>query len=590
MKVLITGGTGFIGSRLGLRCLGRGDDVRVLGADRGGAEAENRKLLEEHGAEIVLGSVVDREAMFRLVEGADVVFHLAAAQHEANVPDQVFWDVNVTGTENLLDASVAAGVRRFVHGSTIGVYQADTGATVHPNSPLLPDNIYGTTKLKGEERVRAYRDKLPVTIARISETYGPGDRRLLKLFRGVERGVFFNIGPGQNLHHLVHIDDLVDGLLRAADSDRAVGETYVLAGPRPVSTDEMGRTVAEVLAVKPPRLRIPITPLLWVAAILETVLRPLGIQPPLHRRRMDFFRKSFSFDPGHAEELVGYRPKIEFAQGAEETADWYRARGELGAGGQGVSMHFEPPEIDTSQLPTLTAKMEPFDSFWEGPENIEKGYDSFQKFYDHNYLPHCPKDRGSRILVVSCGPGYFVHSLVEAGYTDVLGIDSDPEKVAHGVRRGLDCQAHAAFPYLQERPQAFDAIICEQELNHLTKDEMIFFLALCRKSLRPGGTLIVHGLNGANPLTGAESLAQNFDHYNTFTEYTLNQLLEYTGFQQIRILPLELYVFFKNPLNYVGMAIMAILSFAFRVGFILYGKNNKTFTKKIGAVASVAKE
>ena len=169
----------------------------------------------------------------------------------------------------------------------------------------------------------------------------------------------------------------------------------------------------------------------------------------------------------------------------------------------------------------LAAKIEPFDSFWEGPEDVEKGYTTVYEFYRRNYLSHVPEDRDAPILVVSCGPGYFVDMLVRHGYRSVTGIDSDPEKVEHARRRDLDCRAERAFPFLAARKGAFAAIFCEQELNHLTKPEILDFLRLCRESLKPGGTLIVHALNGANPITGAEALAQNFDHYNTFTEYTL---------------------------------------------------------------------
>ncbi len=232
----------------------------------------------------------------------------------------------------------------------------------------------------------------------------------------------------------------------------------------------------------------------------------------------------------------------------------------------------------------LTARMEPFDSFWEGPEDVEKGYARFYEFYRRNYLPHVPEDRGAAILVVSCGPGYFVETLVRQGYRGALGIDSDPAKVEHARRRGLDCRVERAFPYLESRENAFDTIFCEQELNHLTKSEMLDFLGLCRRALRPGGTLVVHGLNGANPITGAEALAQNFDHYNTFTEYTLNQVLEHTGFGEIRVLPLNLYVFYANPANWVAWAVATALELFFRTAFVLYGKHNRIFTKKIAAV------
>ena len=232
----------------------------------------------------------------------------------------------------------------------------------------------------------------------------------------------------------------------------------------------------------------------------------------------------------------------------------------------------------------LKAKMEPFDSFWEGPENIEKGYTTLYKFYKYNYLRYIPENRNSSILVISCGPGYFVDMLNRNGYKNVLGIDSFPEKVRHAYHRQLNCMVDEAFRHMETTSNSYDAIFCEQELNHLTKDEILEFLGLARNRIKPGGTLIVHTLNGANPITGSEALAQNFDHYNTFTEYTLRQVLEYSNFQDIKVIPLNLYVFWKNPLNYVLMAVSALYTLFFRASFIMYGKANKIFTKKIAAV------
>jgi 2-polyprenyl-3-methyl-5-hydroxy-6-metoxy-1,4-benzoquinol methylase len=235
--------------------------------------------------------------------------------------------------------------------------------------------------------------------------------------------------------------------------------------------------------------------------------------------------------------------------------------------------------------PKLSARIEPFDSYWQAPHDVERGYKSFYQYYKHNFLPHIPKDKHARILVVSCGPGYLVNLLREQGYDNVLGIDSDPAKVAHATRRQLNCRTEHAFPFLQEHEAEFDAIVSEQELNHLTIDEMLQFLGLCWRSLRPNGVIVVYGLNGANPLVGAENLAHNIDHFNMFTEYSLNQVLELSHFRDIKILPLKLYVFWRNPLNYVGLIATGLLSLIFRACFVLYGKDVKILTKKIAATA-----
>lgn len=232
----------------------------------------------------------------------------------------------------------------------------------------------------------------------------------------------------------------------------------------------------------------------------------------------------------------------------------------------------------------LTAKIEPFDSYWQAPDDVEKGYSSFGQFYKSNYLKYMPDNKEAGILVVSCGPGYFVNMLNKEGYTNVLGIDSYPEKVKFAKDRNLNCAVAKAFSFLENNTKLYDLIYAGQELNHLTKDEMLLFLELCWNSLKPGGTLIVYGLNGANPITGAENLAHNFDHYNTFTEYSLKQVLQYTNFQDIKVIPLNLYVFYNNPLNYVLILLDALYTLFFKFSFRLYGKSVKILTKKIAAV------
>ena len=236
----------------------------------------------------------------------------------------------------------------------------------------------------------------------------------------------------------------------------------------------------------------------------------------------------------------------------------------------------------------LAAMFEPFDSFWEAPDDIESGYDSFKRFYRDNYLHRLPKDRNARILCVSCGPGYLVELLTGEGYSDVLGIDSFPDKIAFAEKRGLPCKVAFAFEFLEQATEPYDVIFCEQELNHLTRQEIMDFLNLCRSHLRPGGTLACFALNGANPITGAEALAQNFDHFNTFTEYSMRQVLEHSGFVDIDVFGLNLYVYYRNPVNYVAMFAAWALSAAFRACFILYGKKNRIFTKKFAATCRAA--
>jgi nucleoside-diphosphate-sugar epimerase len=246
-----------------------------------------------------------------------------------NVPDEHFRNVNVEGTRALLDAAVANGVRRFAYGSTIGVYGFASEGRLDEDSPMRPQNIYGCTKLEAEQLVRTYAGRIEPVVLRISETYGPGDFRLLKLFRAIKRGRFMMIGPGANQHQVIYVDDLSHGLLLGVTHPAAIGETYVLAGQDVMTTKEMVTKVAAALDLPPPRLRLPLWPFIPAALLLEMTLRPLGIQPPLHRRRLDFFRKSFLFSTEKATKQLGFVPAIGFAEGSRSTARWYSEQGML---------------------------------------------------------------------------------------------------------------------------------------------------------------------------------------------------------------------------------------------------------------------
>lgn len=233
----------------------------------------------------------------------------------------------------------------------------------------------------------------------------------------------------------------------------------------------------------------------------------------------------------------------------------------------------------------LSARLEPFDSYWQAPEDIESGYSKFAAYYRENYLPHLPEDRHARILIISCGPGYLVEVMKQEGYDNMVGIDSDAGKVEHARKRDLPCKVARAFEYLQDSDELYDVIIPEQELNHLTMAETIPFLRLARSRLKPNGRIIAYAMSGANPLVGSENLAHNIDHFYTLTEYSFNQILEMTGFSNINVQPLKIYVFWKNPANYVGLAATWFMEAVMRIIFVLYGKKVKVLSKKLMAIA-----
>jgi dihydroflavonol-4-reductase len=329
MRIYLTGGSGFIGSRLAPLAIEAGHAVTVVTPINTPAERARCEALTKAGIKLVVAPLEDAAVIARELQGHDAVIHLAAAQHEAEQPESYFHRVNVEGTRSLLDLAAQAGVRRFVHGSTIGVYGSAASGNLDEQSPLAPDNPYGRTKAAAEQVVRQLRSPMEWAIVRISETYGPGDMRLLKLFRGVRKGRFPIIGNGENLHQLIYVDDLCRGLLAACTVPAALKETVVLAGSEKITTNEMVAAVGEAVGSTKRVPHAPLWPFLLAAVLFESTFSPLGLKPPLHRRRLDFFRKSFSFSNARAEGILGFRPQISFRDGARKTAQWYSANGFL---------------------------------------------------------------------------------------------------------------------------------------------------------------------------------------------------------------------------------------------------------------------
>ena len=324
MKVLVTGATGFSGSHLVRHLQGAGVAVRAL------VRPESLALAGELGdAEVIEGDVRDEDAVERAVSGTERVFHLAALYRQAGFADSVYHDVNVTGTKNVLEAALRNGVGRVVHTSTVGVLGHIENPPADENAPHNPGDVYQRSKLEGEKlalRFGAERG-LPVTVVRPAMIWGEGDRRMLKLFRGVARRRFPIIGTGRTVYHFVHIDDLCRGFLLAAESPNAPGKVYIFAGAEPVGITDLVARIARVNDVRPLGIRIPAWPIQMLGSLVEAVCIPFGIEPPIHRRRVDFFTKDRCFSTASARVDLGYDPALTLDEEIGRISAWYRERG-----------------------------------------------------------------------------------------------------------------------------------------------------------------------------------------------------------------------------------------------------------------------
>lgn len=328
MNVLVTGATGFTGGHLARHLRRQGHTVAALVRP---ASVPRASALAADGIDIRPGDLIDRAAVGRAAEGCEVVYHIAATYREAGRSAPAYRAVNVDGTRHVLEAALDAGARRVVHCSTGGVHGHIEHPPANEDAPFAPGDIYQDTKLTAEQLASDFgrRERLDVVVARPIGIYGPGDMRFLKMFRGLARGRFPMLGRGDVFYHLTYIDDLVRGFELCGTVPGAAGRTYILAGPEYTTLAALVARIARELRVEPPRRRLPVWPVWLAGALCEAVCVPLRIEPPLHRRRVDFYRKSRAFDTTRAREELGYNPAVDLQTGIHRTAEWYRAQGLL---------------------------------------------------------------------------------------------------------------------------------------------------------------------------------------------------------------------------------------------------------------------
>jgi nucleoside-diphosphate-sugar epimerase len=327
MKILVTGGTGFTGKALVRRLIDQGHDVVALDYKEGLKTQE----LRDWGAEVVLGSVTDLEVVRRAMSGVELVHHVAAAFREMNVPDTYYHDVNVNGTRNVLEAAVAAGVRKVIYCSTCGVH----GNIDHPpggeDAPIRPADYYQRTKYEAEPVVRQFFERgLKTVILRPAAIYGPGDpERFFLIFKRVAKGSFPMFGNGKTYYHPLYIDNLIDAFILAMQEGKGEGEAYLIADEEYLGIEDLVRRVGKSLNVDVKVPHYPVWPVVAAGHVCEKICRPFGINPPLFPRRVDWYRQNRAFKIDKAKRDLGYAPRVGIDEGLRRTAEWYRKEGYL---------------------------------------------------------------------------------------------------------------------------------------------------------------------------------------------------------------------------------------------------------------------
>lgn len=325
MKACVTGGTGFTGAALVQRLLDMGHEVVALDKQPGIA----MESLKANGAQILLGSVTDEAIVKQAVAGCEVVFHLAAAFRELDVPDSVYKDVNVAGTRIVAQAALDAGARKLVYCSTQGVHGHIENPPGDESSPIEPADYYQQTKYEGELELPPFAEQgLEYTIIRPTAIYGPGDPgRFVMIYRRVKKGTFPMFGSGQTFYHPVYIDNLVDAFILVMAPGVGASQAYIIADEEYFSLQELVSRVGRAIDVDVKIPHFPIWPLIVAGHICEKACKPFRIAPPIFPRRVDWFRQVRAFRIDKAKRELGYVPKVGIDEGLRRTGEWYSKEG-----------------------------------------------------------------------------------------------------------------------------------------------------------------------------------------------------------------------------------------------------------------------
>ena len=328
----VTGGTGFVGSHLVEELLRRGYAVRALVRDA-------PKWLEGLDVETVRGDLFDEEALRRGMDGATAVFHVAGL---TRAPDYAALErANVTGTLNVLEAAAAQPTppRVLVTSSLAAVGPSDrlpdgSGKPRIETALLRPISDYGRSKAKMERQIDAWQlergDALPLVVVRPPAVYGPREADIFTIFKTAARGLFPIVGDGRKPQlSLVHVRDLVRGMVDALEADAAVGETYFIGSTRGYSWNEVRDAALQALGTRALRVNVPKPFVGPIGAVSELAGRVTGSYPPLNREKAREAKEAWVCSPAKAARDFGYRQEVPLGEGMAETMAWYREHGWL---------------------------------------------------------------------------------------------------------------------------------------------------------------------------------------------------------------------------------------------------------------------
>lgn len=310
--VLVTGGTGFVGSHLVEALLRRGLDVACLVRD-----PKRLRWLEGLKVRLVTGDCSDPVSLAAAVRNAAVVYHVAGLTKSYRPQD--YYRINQFGTRNLLAACEqhAAGLRKFILVSSL--------AAAGPSPGNGPVSDYGRSKLRAEEETLRFREKFPVVIVRPSAVYGPRDTDVFELFQWASRGLIIDLRGGERFLNWCHVEDAADALVLAGERSVASGGIYCIAEDRIYSTTEFHQALLRSGGVRARIVKVPVWMGYAIGALSEAAGFLRGKATIMSRQKIrEAVQRAWTCDLGKSSSDLGFTARISLEQGLERTWKWYR--------------------------------------------------------------------------------------------------------------------------------------------------------------------------------------------------------------------------------------------------------------------------
>jgi len=326
MRVLITGATGFIGSHLTEELHKKGYEIRCIIR-----KSSNLQWIKHLPIEYIDVDYKDKKTLQKAIENVDVVYHAAGVTKSKTKLG--YFEGNHIPTKNLLEAILETDINisRFVHiSSQAAVGPSLDGKPIDENTPFHPITTYGISKMEAEKECLKLMNQLPITIVRPPAVYGPRDRDVFAFFDTMNKGIQPMIGFRDTYVSLVHVKDLVNGIILCGENKNAIGKTYFISSERYYNWKELGDLTSEVLNKKVIRVHVP-NAVVYSIAVLSEFFALFSSKPALLNieKAKDITQRYWTCSIEKAKKELGYSETLTIREGIENTIEWYKSNGWL---------------------------------------------------------------------------------------------------------------------------------------------------------------------------------------------------------------------------------------------------------------------